>query len=74
MEERVLKLTKVITKRRMVFVALDSGEDVEETFGHGERQDDETFSVCGAFVAQYSSRIEGINDIYQHVHDPAQDN
>ena len=30
MVERVLKLTKVLTTRRMVLVALDSGEDMEE--------------------------------------------
>ena len=31
MEERVLKQTKVLTTRRTVLVALDSGEDMEET-------------------------------------------
>ena len=33
-----------------------------------------TFSVCEVFVAQISSHIHRINNIYQHVHDPAQDN
>ena len=44
-------------------------------FGHGEQHNSvQTFSVCEVFVAQISSHIHRINNIYQHVHDPAQDN
>ena len=32
------------------------------------------FPVCEVFVAQISSHIHRIHNIYQHVHDPAQDN
>ena len=34
----------------------------------------EIFSVCGASVAQCSAHIHRINDVYQHVQGPAQDN
>ena len=44
-------------------------------FGHGEQHNSvQTFSVCEVFVAQISSHIHRINNIHQHVHDPAQDN
>ena len=44
-------------------------------FGHGEQHNSvQTFSVCEVFVAQISSHIHSICNIYQHVHDLAQDN